>query len=184
MSNWYLRILNNEMLRDFDEHAKMSQFSNLWRGFTRAQLKHLLEVEYPDRNIPYQIRRFDFGDQKIVEEDYMFVGVAYWKPMAERMPGLFRNPMEGDQLGFAQVQLYIPRGRLAQDLTLPPEDQIFRVSVPRHRDLMNQNWTTQLVPATAASIPTILQTSPGNSTISTPNLGGIGVEDFRRLNTH
>ena len=77
MSNWYLRILNNQMLRDFDEHAKMSQFSNLWRGFSSAQLKHLLEVEYPDRNIPYQIRRFDSSVQNVIEEDYMFVGVAY-----------------------------------------------------------------------------------------------------------
>ncbi len=184
MANWYLRILNNKMLKDFDQLAKMSQFSNLWRGFTRAQLKHLLEVEYPDRNIPYQIRQFDWSDQRVIEADYMFVGVAYWKPMQERMPGLFNNPMQGDQLAFAQAQLYIPRARLVQDIRLPPEEQIFRFPVPQHRDLMNQNWTTQLVPATAAAIPTILQTAPGNTSITPPNLGGLSVEEFRRLNTH
>lgn len=184
MSNWYLRLLNNQMLRDFDEHAKMSQFSNLWRGFTRAQLKHLLDVEYPNRNIPYQIRRFESSAQTTVDEDYMFVGVAYWKPMEERMPGLFSNPMDSDQLAFAQVRMYITRGRLVQDLRLPPEDQVFHISSSRGRDLMNQDWRTQLVPATTASIPTILQTAPGNSDIRTPNLGGISVDEFRRLNTH
>ena len=184
VSNLYLRILNRRMLRDFDEHAKMSQFSNLWRGFSRAQLKQLLEVEYPNRNIPYQIRRFNSSPRSEVESDYMFVGVAYWKPMEERLPGLFENPIQGDQLGFAQVQLYIPRGRLIKDERLPPEDQIYRIAVPRHRDLMNQSWTTQLVPATTASIPLILQTQPENLTVNTPNLGGLGVEEFRRINTH
>jgi hypothetical protein len=184
MSNLYLKKLNNKMLRDFDKYAKMSQFANLWRGFTSAHLRHLLVDEYPDRNIPYQIRRFNSASQNVIEEDYMFVGVAYWKPMEERMPGLFVNPMEGDQQAFAQVQLYISRGRLVEDLRLPPEDQIFRVAPSGRRDLMSQNWNSQLVPATTAALPMILQTSPDNSNITTPNLGGLSVEEFRRLNTH
>ena len=35
----YLRLWNSAMMRPFDEHAKMSQFGVLWRGFTCAQLE-------------------------------------------------------------------------------------------------------------------------------------------------
>ena len=39
-------LWNNVMMRPFDQHAKMSQFGSLWRGFTCGQLNELLE-EYP-----------------------------------------------------------------------------------------------------------------------------------------
>lgn len=195
-SQRYLSILNNEMLIDFDANlcrhgrngvAKMSQFSNLWRGFTRGYLRQLLDVEHPYRNIPYQLRidSLQQSDRnQYLENDYMFIGAAYWSPMEERMPGLFRNPLNADSVAVSQCHLFLPRPRLIQDLWQPPEYQIYRRWVPTHRDLMNQNWTVQLVPATARSLPSIIQTDPPSFNITTPNLGGLSVEDFRRLNTH
>src|SRR5262249_3434452 len=41
-SNRYLNDWNNEQLRGFDLYGKLSQFSNLWRGYTCGQLKKLL----------------------------------------------------------------------------------------------------------------------------------------------
>jgi len=192
----YLSILNRRMLIDFDARlcgdgrngvAKMSQFSNLWRGFTRGYLKQLLEEEHPYRNIPYQLRidpleRTDTN--AYLEKDYMFVGAVYWKPMQERMPGLFSNPLNADSVAVAQCHLFLPRPRLIQDLLQPPDEQIYRRWVPTGRNLMNQNWTMQLVPATTRAMPSIVQTIPPNSNITTPNLGGLSVDDFRRLNTH
>ncbi|MFT5303920.1 MAG: hypothetical protein ACI87E_002933 [Mariniblastus sp.] len=184
-ANRYLSILNQSMLRDFDNYTKMSQFSNLWRGFTQAQLRQLLTVEYPSRNLPYQIRRFDESQSHSwIEQDYMFVGVTYWKPMVERLPGLFSNPINGDPMAFAQSRIFIPRRRLLLDTYQPPEDQIFSVGGPTHRDLMNQNWTAQLAPATAPTIPTILQSTPNISNVELPNISGLSASEFRRLNTH
>lgn len=195
-SQRYLSILNRRMLIDFDARicgdgrngvAKMSQFSNLWRGFTRGYLKQLLEVEHPFRNIPYQLRIDPLmvtDRNQYLENDYMFVGAVYWKPMEERMPGLFSNPLNADSMAIAQCHLFLPRPRLIKDLWLPPDRWIHRRWVPTHRDLMNQNWTIQLVPATSESMPSIVQTIPPDSDITTPNLGGLSVDDFRRLNTH
>jgi hypothetical protein len=58
---------------------------------------------------------------------------------------------------------------------------------PNHWDLWNQNWMTQLVPATADSVVQILQTPPPTQAI--PNarvlsLGGVTSSDLRRVNTH
>ena len=183
-ANRYLNYLNSQMLRDFDEHAKMSQYSNLWRGFSKAYLRQLLEDEYPDSNVPYQVRRSDLILQEEIETDYMFVGVSYWDPMSERMPGLFSNPNPGVQVAYAQSRLFIPRGRLYHDSRFAFPEGVFRHRVSNKHDLMNQNWVTRLVPATAPAIPQILQTSPQNLPVDVPNLGGINVEEFQQLNTH
>ena len=117
----------------------------------------------------------------------MFVGVAYWTPMQERMPGLFINPLNADQTAFAQVQLFLPTARLLQDVRFigdPRREFRWSSFGPRNRDLWNQNWSVQMVPATAANIPSILQTPPPAINVTVPNLGGISVDDFRRLNTH
>ncbi|MEM9944268.1 MAG: hypothetical protein AAF939_22120, partial [Planctomycetota bacterium] len=170
--------------------AKMSQFANLWRGFTRTYLNDLLTIEYPNSNLVYQIRRETFQEsdqQTYLEDDFMYIGVAYWAQMDENMPGLFTNPLDSDSVGFAQAQMFIPRRRIMEDLTrLPPDyDHPFiRFGGPQHRDLMNQNWSIKLVPATAEAILGIAQTDPPNLPFSTPNLRGIGVEDFQQLNSH
>lgn len=207
LSFYYLGRLNNTMLEKFDAYrldpsdttfgvAKMSQFGNLWRGFTRGYLTELLD-EYPDRNLPYQIRKDPLQEtntNQFIENDYTFVGVAYWTAMDEHMPGLFRNPLDSDSVGFAQSQLYIPQRKIYEDL-FPPvywnselqqwvEIRFFRGGGPTHWDLLNQNWSHKLVPATHESILEIIQTNPPSLSFETPNMGGITVDQFRRLNSH
>lgn len=186
LSHHYLRRLNRAMLVDMDRVAKMSQFSGLWRGITCGYLEDLL-AEYPDSNLPMQLRTSflqDLAPNEYIDEEYMFVGVAYWNSMPERLPGLFQNPHDADDVTYTQIRLFIPRNRLVYDPTLPVEYQIYRQGRHTARTLLNQSWTTQIVPATTSAIPQILQTSPPDLNVQTPNLGGLNVEDFRRLNTH
>lgn len=111
----YLADWNNETLSVFDRYGKMSQFSNLWRIFTCGQLRRLLEVEYPQRNLPMQIR---FADEppgtmnEYLERDFMFVGVVYRPRPGEFVPGTFRNPSIADRQAYAQVEMYVPQRRL------------------------------------------------------------------------
>jgi hypothetical protein len=184
----YLEQLNRPAIADFQRVAKMSQFATLWRGFTCGQLNKLLNEEYPDSNLPFVLRQDDaetFDQNQYLESQYMFVGVAYWEQMPERLPGLFQNPLDVDQATYAQVSLFLPRPRLrrADFDTLYPY-WVYRERIPTHWDLMNQNWAAQLVPATSQSLPTILQISPPDSTIRPQNLGGISDSEFQRLNTH
>lgn len=223
----YLSDWNDASLRVFDLEAKMSQFSNLWRGFTCGQLERLLEEEYPERNLLYQIRRRtpsqQIGSNQHLEDRFMFVGVAYWPKLPEMLPGLFSNPQVADAQTFAQVMLFIPQPRLVKgwrrigdegdgsidlggvpgDMVELPGDRqptdpgadwewyVVRQGRPRQWDLLNQNWTCQLVPATASTIPEILQTDPGGSLPEASLDGDIhlpyyGVEQraWLEINTH
>lgn len=115
LAHRYLRDWNNESLTVFDRHAPMSQYANLWRGFTCGHLKRLLEVEYPTRNLPFQIRdRMEGpGNQNdYLEQDFMFVSVVYQPRSSDWMPGVFHNPAGFDRQAFAQVSLFVPRRRL------------------------------------------------------------------------
>ena len=54
-------------------------------------------------------------------------------------------------------------------------------------DLSNQNWMTQLVPATSDSVPVILQSSLAQQltpNVRVPNLGSVTASDLRKINTH
>lgn len=181
----YLRQLNAAALADVDRWGKMSQFGALWRGFTQGQLERLLEEEYPDRNAPCVLRvdvAEEFDLNQLLERDFMFLGVVYWRPMPERLPGLFRNPLDGDDTAFAQVYLTPPKARLVRSWSRPW--WVGRQNSPAHWDLMNQNWGVQLVPATARTAPEIVQTPPPGSTYRPHQLGGLSLDGFRRLNTH
>jgi hypothetical protein len=110
----YLNQWNNESLRAFDQYGKMSQFANLWRGYTCGQLERLLNEEYPELNLPMRIRP-DYGffpSLSELERDYNFVAVVYAKPISDRVPRLFRNPLAADQIAVSQVQVFIPRQRV------------------------------------------------------------------------
>lgn len=69
---------------------------------------------------------------------------------------------------------------------------VCRQSRPRTWDLLNQNWTCQLVPATTAGLPTILQSDPRGMSpavnipfdLKLPNLAGVGAAALRNINTH
>jgi Flp pilus assembly protein TadG len=220
----YLADWNNESLRVFDLEAKMSQFGNLWRGFTCGQLNKLLEEDYPDTNLPHVIRRrtaTEGNTNQYLEDHFMFVGVAYWPKLDEMLPGLFKNPIESDAQTFAQVMLFVPEPRLVKRwrsvessgggaglggvpgdiIDLPAEGEsensepgrewyVVRQGRPRHWDLLNQNWTCQLVPATSGAIQAILESDPGLSSpyaqicdcITLPRSGSSGRVPV--INTH
>ena len=111
----YLDQWNNELLSGFDQVAKMSQFSNLWRSFTCGYLEHLLNVEYPQKNLPFQIIENPLqtaNSNAALEKHYIFVAVVYWKKLAEFGPNLFKNPLQADDQTFAEVHLFVPRDRL------------------------------------------------------------------------
>ncbi len=55
LAHRYLRNWNDESLPLFDGYVKMSQFGNLWRIFTGGHLQKLLDSEYPNRNLPFQV---------------------------------------------------------------------------------------------------------------------------------
>lgn len=230
LAHGYLRDWNNESLHAFDVLGKMSQFSSLWRIFTCGHLQQLLEEEYPDTNLPFQIRDkvsdiYDLNTH--LETDFMFVGVVYREQLSDRVPGVFHNPIETDTQAYAQIMMFVPRRRLIKVYpggrnrggsgtlggvpgdplilpgppaappppSTPPEDGqqpwiVVRQSggyYPERWDLINQNWTMQLVPATTESIPAILSTPPyvnGTDGIETPELNSLTAEDLRWLSHH
>ena len=236
LANRYLEDWNAESLETFDVLGKMSQFSHLWRIFTCGQLRQLLEDEYPDRNLPFQIRDdvsqiLDVNEH--VERDFMFVGVVYDARLRDRVPGVFQNPLAADSQTYSQIMLFVPRRRLVKvypnqnpdpagggvgetlggvpgdPITIPapvapprgsapartPDGQelegvVVRQSAgwhPQRWDLLTQNWTTQLVPATAPSLSAILSTPPyvnGVTGYDVPNLFSLTEEDLRWLSHH
>jgi hypothetical protein len=52
--------------------------------------------------------------------------------------------------------------------------------------LLNENWTTQLVPATMPNLPLILQTAPPvpGFPYAVPNLGGLSAEEIQQISIH
>ncbi len=219
----YLDDWNDETLRVFDTEAKMSQFANLWRGFTRGQLDRLLDEEYPNSNLLYMIREFEgpLPTNNVLQLDYSFVGVVYAPQVPQILPGLFRNPAQSDAQCFSQVMLFIPRPRLIKiyppqegdtvenyggvpgDILQfdgrqfpqpPPNAEDLEWSVGRAGgstswNLLNQNWTVQLMPARAQRLPEILQTRPQvpgfpGDQIQPPRFPGITIDDIHRINTH
>lgn len=216
LAHTYLRDWNDEKLQNFDgrdgaigQNGKMSQYANLWRIFSCGQLRRLLEDEYPDQNLPFQLRFIDAGNlsyqrrvqddlrpnlspasnqpdlDEYLERDFMFVGVVYSQAWPDIMPGLFRSPGLNETQAYAQVMLTIPRRRLVPD----PVSVAARQSSAYHAmhwDLTNQNWQVQLTAATALGIPEILSTSPQIHSISgsLPNLRGLTTQDLDWLSHH
>lgn len=69
---------------------------------------------------------------------------------------------------------------------------VCRQSRPRTWDLLNQNWTCQLVPATTAVMPTILESDPRGMSpaieipfnLKLPNLAGVDGAALRKISMH
>jgi hypothetical protein len=154
----------------------MSQFGRLWRGFTCGQLEKLLTEDYPDRNLPYVIRYMpsEVGrDPARLDQDYMFVGVAYRRQIAPAMGRAFPTPLASDAQAYCQGMLYVPGGW--------------------RWDLFTQNWTFRIVPAMHPNIGLILQTQPMlpgvpssavSRTWTLPDLSNVDATDLRRITTH
>ncbi|MEC8336534.1 MAG: hypothetical protein VXZ84_00160, partial [Planctomycetota bacterium] len=144
LAETYLEQWNNEKLIEFDHVGPMSQFANLWRGFTRGELRDLL-AEHQQTNLlhviwtPPEVQysstsedlrptlSFDWQQQsspdkipedrrrnRFLEEQYLFVGTVYWQRLHALLPRLFSNPLSGDRVNFAQGMLFLPVPRLAR----------------------------------------------------------------------
>jgi len=183
--------------------AKMSQFINLWRTFTCGHLRILLDVEYPDTNLPHVIRKPYAGisGNQSLQRDFQYVSVTYWEHLEEMFPGLFKNRMKGDPGSdaqtFAQVAVFLPRNRhlccpwaWPFRVTLPDGTTVIRwrnnrEGMPQHWDLLNQNWQCKLVPARAENLPAILEQAPDDlPNFRPPRFNGVSAEDFKRLTRH
>jgi hypothetical protein len=117
LAQTYLTQWNNATLSGFDQLGKMSQFGALWRGFTCGQLNKLLNQDYPNSNLPFVIRTPDMqssGTNGYLDQDFKFVGVAYWPQIRETLPGLFKNANRGDAMAFSEIMLFIPSPRLVR----------------------------------------------------------------------
>lgn len=262
LAHEYLRRWNNESMQAFDDYGKMSQFANLWRIFTCGQLQRLLVDEYPETNLPFQIRHqlsdvFDVNGH--LEQDFMFVGVVYREKIDDRIPGIYQNPVEHTSTAYAQIMMFVPQARLIKVTLNPgapsssggpgdtgggiPGEQIpipiggLRGPVgamrgpsttawqagpgsddpgsddpgsdqddatddeerpwivrrqsgqwfPSTWDLVTQNWTVQLTPATSGAIPEILSLQPYVNHMPAyvlPDLTSLSSEDLQWLSHH
>lgn len=123
LARHYLREWNKAMLEPFDRYGKMSQFANLWRSYTCANLEDLLG-RFATTNLPMLLHdephRADdqLNSNAYLDEYFTFVGVVYWGGLPTMAPGVFQEPMTdangepADAVAFAQVRVYIPRRRL------------------------------------------------------------------------
>lgn len=144
LAETYLEQWNHEKLEEFGNVGPMSQFANLWRGFTRGELRDLLaehqetnllhviwtppEVQYsadsedlrPTLSFDWQQPgqgsppRMDMRRNAFLDQQYMFVGTVYWQRLHALLPKLFSNPLAGDRVNFAQGMLFLPVPRLAK----------------------------------------------------------------------
>ena len=188
LARHYLRLWNSAMMAPFDQHAKMSQFGRLWRGFTCAQLERVID-ENSVRNYPHVIRdpstAASAGSPYL--DDYQFVGVAYRRKVLPAGPRFFTDSLDSDNQAFAQGMLFLPHRRIIW-YTIDPLGvrHPIRQGVPTHWDLWNQNWSFQLVPATSPTIAEILAAQPYTSgaSFNLPALTAADAPDLRRLITH
>jgi hypothetical protein len=207
----------NETLSFFNYGAKMSAFGTLWHSLANGQLNSLL-LQYPDTNLPMAIKsamQVSSGmsldaSETIMNDNYTFVAVAYWKNVPNFLPTLYRNPMVGDALAYAQFRVFVPTSRLVWQQTVPTSSTVPLGGPPGYQwpedpsgqppqsvvgdkpgrqivwtawDLANQHWTCQIVPANHDMIPTILQKSP-QSGISPPTLVGVTSQDLEQISFH
>lgn len=185
----YLGLWNNQVLAFFDYGAKMSQFAQLWRGFTCGEVQKLFE-QYSDSNLPMLLRTelqpggtLDSYEAHL-DTNFTFLAVAYWKKVPQLLPGLYRSPVASDDLTYAEVRVFVPTARLVWRSVVPQVDQVptggppgswgpdqpsqaptgwtpgRQPGVATTWDLFNQHWTCQLVPAAHPNVVTVLQTPP------------------------
>ncbi len=202
----------DDFVQFFDMEGKMSQYANLWRIFCCGQLLRLLS-EYPETNLPHVIRLTNNGlepdqlrtmaDQQAINQyidaNFNFLGVAYRSPIAETSPGMFKNrlvtsPSASNPVGFAEVSVFIPRPRHRCCPWAWPVYTQNGVSWAHNRDnwptewnLINQNWTAQILPVVSDNLISVLQSPMTQQFVQgyqPPNLGSVTPQQIRQVNTH
>ncbi|GAB4153235.1 MAG: hypothetical protein Tsb009_29540 [Planctomycetaceae bacterium] len=187
--------------------AKMSNFINLWRTFARGHLRVLLEVKYPETNLPHVIRNPlpTLSENDSLERDHRFVAVTYWKHVKEMFPGLFKNRLSRDPgydpQTFAQAAVFIPRNRYLccpwawpYWVRIQNPDGTYSWQLrwrnnmqgwPQNWDLLNQNWSAKLVPASTRTLGLILEQSPPRAPdFRSPRFNGLQSGDIHAISKH
>jgi hypothetical protein len=177
LSHLYLNQWNDDSLQVFDELGKMSRFSRFWRIYTCGQLEKLLK-EYPDNNLPFQIRHriappdatregegifleFEIDDiNPHLEQDFCFVGVVYGDQYRETAPGVFNNPTAGDDIAYAQVMVFVPRRRLIK--VYPNRNPNGEGGPPSFGGVPGQSGFLPSRPPVAGSSPAAPPPAPGD----------------------
>ena len=111
-------------------------------------------------------------------------------------PGLFENPLSefSDAQSFAQLQVYLPEPRYVRvngswvrwvPIRDPETREIigwrpipYRENWPQRWDLMSQNWTTRIMPASLPELQQILARSPSGLD---PRAGTLRSGPFSRI---
>lgn len=142
-----------------------------------------------------------------LDRDYHFLVVVYRKYLDEMGPGLFQNPLAtgADAQTFAQVQLFLPQRRYLRrngqwgrwvprppdrfGNPQPPRFVAFRDNWPTGWDLMSQNWSNKIMPATLPRLTEILARSPGTAVPEGANyrpapFSQLAPTSVQRLTTH
>jgi hypothetical protein len=181
--------------------AKMSQFVNLWRGFTCAKLNHLLDVEFPQTNLPHMLRAPTEGwtQQQYLDHDFTYSSIVYRRQRKQTMPGMYRVPNNGDAIAFARVELFVPRPRYnwtppCPVWTCPGYDWWGKMSCgdpcfdswPTEWTLFNQNWAARLIPTSPQVSLDMLNMNPQGLApgVKPQKVGTMTADDVKALNTH
>jgi hypothetical protein len=131
-----------------------------------------------------------------LEQQYMFVGAVYWKPVRHFLPGLFENPIAGDRVNCAQGMLFLPVPRLHYGVDdcykvnllddkcvfVGSEPEITRIHDPIGWNLLNQNWRFKLVPTMMPELATILSQPYGD--FAPADISGLTYQEVFDINTH
>jgi hypothetical protein len=159
------------------------------------QLLLLLEVEYPNTNLPLMVRSslMNEGEQRnrALQQDYSFMGVVYRAPDREHGPKLFKNPISAnsDSMAFAQAALFLPQPRYRCCPWVIETDrgtQTNRDPWTGDWDSFNQTWSAKLVPCDAATAFNVLQAQPPApaDSLRPLKLDNVQPMDLERINAH
>ncbi|MDG2388026.1 MAG: Tad domain-containing protein [Planctomycetaceae bacterium] len=133
-----------------------------------------------------------------LHDEYHLVGIVAWTPIEHFAPQFYDHPLTGHYpITFSEAKFFLPYRLLNYPWIVEGEDR-YGVdwsytntngwpSSQRDWSMMNQNWRTKLVPASADNLVEILQTHVGpgyTGNLEAPNLSGISVQDIRKLNSH
>lgn len=156
--------------------------------------RSLLNGIYRDSNLPMILRSTPPDEQRL-ELDTMFVTVAYRLHPLPTAPLMFGNPNAAlaPSMAFSQNALFLPRPRFTccpwgETRTDPVTGDVdflsFTDGWPADWSANSQNWQTKLVPATLASISSILSSSPPQSSLNPAQWGSLSPRDMDVLTHH